>query len=487
MTLNELLKPLGNEHGLTPEQERIEINQIDMDSREVVSGSLFFCIKGYTVDGHDYAHKAIEKGAAAIIAERPLDVSVPVIVVNDAKRSMARLASHFYDEPTKKFQLFGVTGTNGKTSTTHILDQILRDAGQKTGMIGTMYTKIGDQSYDTANTTPESLILQRTFNQMNNEGVQSAVMEVSSHALHHGRVRGCDFDVAVFTNLTPDHLDYHETMEKYLFAKSLLFSQLGNTYEGKKAVINIDDLSGPRLAQLTTADIITYGIRKSADVRALDVKLTPEGTSFVLNAFGKNITVSLKLIGLFSVYNALAAAAAALAAGISLDELKKSLEKVEGVTGRFEPVQSGQNFSVIVDYAHTPDSLQNVLDTVAELTKGDVTVVVGCGGDRDASKRPVMADIAVKRADRAIFTSDNPRSEDPKRILEDMTTGLVADNFETILDRKLAITRAIEEAEEGDVVLIAGKGHETYQDIGGIKHHFDDKEVATEAIRGRKT
>lgn len=487
MRLTELLKSLGRVADLSAEQQQIEINQIDMDSRDVSSGSLFICIKGYTVDGHDFAEKAIEKGAAAIIAERPLNVSVPVIIVNDAKRTMARLASHFYDEPTKKLNLIGITGTNGKTSTTHILDQILRDADQKTGMIGTMYTKIGDQLYDTANTTPESLILQRTFKQMHGEGVQTAVMEVSSHALHHGRVRGCDFDIAVFTNLTPDHLDYHETMEKYLFAKSLLFSQLGNTYEGKKAIINIDDLSGPRLAQLTTADIITYGIRKAADVRASDVKLTPEGTTFVLEAFGEQTTVSLKLIGLFSVYNALAAASAAMASGISLADVKTSLEKVQGVAGRFEPVQLGQSFSVIVDYAHTPDSLQNVLDTVTELTSGEVTVVVGCGGDRDTSKRPVMADIAVKSADRAIFTSDNPRSENPVRILEDMTTELLADNYETIIDRKQAIFQAIAEAEENDVILIAGKGHETYQDIGGVKHHFDDKEVAAEAIRSRLT
>ncbi|MCM2674825.1 UDP-N-acetylmuramoyl-L-alanyl-D-glutamate--2,6-diaminopimelate ligase [Alkalicoccobacillus plakortidis] len=487
MILEELLRPLRTTSELTPEQKQIQIQHVEMDSRNVTSGSLFICIKGYTVDGHDFADKAIEQGAAAIIAERSLDVSVPLILVDDAKRAMARIASHFYDEPTKKLQLIGVTGTNGKTSTTHILDQILRDADQKTGLIGTMYTKIDDQFFDTANTTPESLVLQQTFNNMNQAGVDTAVMEVSSHALHHGRVRGCDFDIAVFTNLTPDHLDYHETMEKYLFAKSLLFSQLGNTYEGKKAVINIDDLSGPRLAQLTTAEIVTYGIRKSADVRAKDIKSTPEGTTFVLEAFGEETTVSFKLVGLFSVYNALAAVAAAIASGLELEQVKESIERVQGIAGRFEPVQCGQPFSVIVDYAHTADSLKNVLDTVSELTNGQVTVVVGCGGDRDASKRPVMAEIAVKQADRAIFTSDNPRSEDPELILKDMTSGLLADNYETILDRKQAIYRAIEEAEEGDVVLIAGKGHETYQDIAGVKHHFDDKEVAEEAIRGRLT
>ncbi|WP_306981117.1 UDP-N-acetylmuramoyl-L-alanyl-D-glutamate--2,6-diaminopimelate ligase [Alkalicoccobacillus murimartini] len=487
MTLNELLRPLRTQSELTPEQDQIKIKQIDMDSRNVAEGSLFICIKGYTVDGHDFAEKAIESGAAAIIAERSLDVSVPLIIVDDAKRAMARLASYFYEEPTKKLNLIGVTGTNGKTSTTHILDQILRDAKHKTGMIGTMYTKIGDQTFDTANTTPESLILQQTFKSMNEANVQTAVMEVSSHALHHGRVRGCDFDIAVFTNLTPDHLDYHETMDKYLFAKSLLFSQLGNTYEGKTAVINIDDLSGPRLAQLTTADIITYGIRKPADIRARDIKSTPEGTTFILEAFGEEVTVTFSLIGLFSVYNALAAVAAALASGIELKQIKASLEHVKGIAGRFEPVQCGQPYSVIVDYAHTADSLQNVLDTVTELTNGHVTVVVGCGGDRDASKRPVMANIAVKQADRAIFTSDNPRSEDPELILKDMTKDLLADNYETVLDRKVAIYRAIEAAEEGDVVLIAGKGHETYQDIAGVKHHFDDKEVAAEAIKGRMT
>lgn len=484
MTLNELLRPLRTTSELTPEQKQIQIKQVEMDSRNVSPGSLFICIKGYTVDGHDFAQKAIDQGAAAIIAERSLDVSVPLILVDDAKRAMARIASHFYDEPTKKLRLVGVTGTNGKTSTTHILDQMFRDAKQQTGLIGTMYTKIGDATFDTANTTPESLVLQKTFQNMVQEHVDTAVMEVSSHALHHGRVRGCDFDIAVFTNLTPDHLDYHETMEKYFFAKSLLFSQLGNTYEGKTAVINIDDLSGARLAQLTTADVITYGIRKACDVRAKEIKSTPEGTSFTLEAFGEETEVSFKLIGLFSVYNALAAVAAGLASGLKLDQIKQSLERVKGIAGRFEPVQCGQSFSVIVDYAHTADSLKNVLDTVTDLTNGQVTVVVGCGGDRDASKRPVMAEIAVKQADRAIFTSDNPRSEDPELILKDMTEGLVSDNFETILDRKQAIVRAIEQAEAGDVILIAGKGHETYQDIAGVKHHFDDREVAEEAIRG---
>ncbi|WP_368503986.1 UDP-N-acetylmuramoyl-L-alanyl-D-glutamate--2,6-diaminopimelate ligase [Alkalihalophilus sp. As8PL] len=464
-----------------------DILQIEMDSREVQEGTLFFCIPGYTVDGHDYAHQAVKSGAVAVVAERELpQLDVPTIIVRDIKRAMARIANLFYQDPTSSLHLIGVTGTNGKTTVTHLLEQIMRDGKKKTGLIGTMYTKIGDQQLNTQNTTPESITLQKRFKEMVDAEVDTALMEVSSHALHLGRVRGCDFNVAVFTNLTPDHLNYHETMEAYMYAKGLLFAQLGNRYSNDKvAIFNCDDQATNELLNMTTVDAITYGIKNHADVMAKDIQISSNGTTFMLSAFQEEIEINMKLIGMFSVYNALAAASAALVSGIPLETVKESLESVEGVAGRFEPVDAGQDYTVIVDYAHTSDSLENVLTTVKEFAKGNISVVVGCGGDRDRTKRPVMAEIATKYADHAIFTSDNPRSEDPKQILDDMVTGLAAQNFSVCLDRKDAIYQAVNQAQKNDILVIAGKGHETYQIIGSKTIHFDDREVAKQAIEER--
>jgi UDP-N-acetylmuramoyl-L-alanyl-D-glutamate--2,6-diaminopimelate ligase len=463
------------------------IKSIEMDSRMVQDGSLFICIEGYTVDGHDYVLQAIENGAVAIISEKPLNVEIPVVLVKDTKRAMAVLANVFYDHPTTKFSLIGVTGTNGKTTTTHLIEKILNDTNKKTGLIGTMYMKIADQTLETKNTTPESLSLQQIFAKMVEQGVDSAIMEVSSHALHLGRVRGCDFNIAVFTNLTQDHLDYHETMEAYRNAKGLLFAQLGNTYCNgtvKIAVLNGDDPASKEYEKMTSAQIVTYGIENECDVRATNIKITAQGTSFNVNAQGKKATVQLKMIGKFSVYNALAAMTACLVDGVSLDSIINSLESVEGVSGRFEPVDAGQPFTVIVDYAHTPDSLENVLKTVKEFAQGEIHVVVGCGGDRDKTKRPLMAKIASELGDYVILTSDNPRSEDPKQIIIDMEKGISTHRGHvSIVDRKEAITYAIDHAKEKDVIVIAGKGHETYQIIGKETIFFDDRIIAANAIK----
>ncbi|TPE69179.1 UDP-N-acetylmuramoyl-L-alanyl-D-glutamate--2,6-diaminopimelate ligase [Halalkalibacterium halodurans] len=464
-----------------------DIHSIHMDSREVVEGGLFFCIKGYTVDGHDYAQQAVSNGAVAVVSERPLELSVPVVVVRDSRRAMAQVATKFYGEPTNDLQLIGVTGTNGKTTITHLIEKIMQDQGKMTGLIGTMYTKIGHELRETKNTTPESLVLQRTFADMKKSGVTTAMMEVSSHALQSGRVRGCDFDVAVFSNLTPDHLDYHGTMERYKFAKGLLFAQLGNTYRGKVAVLNADDPASADFAEMTIAQVVTYGIENEADFQAENVRITSTGTTFELAAFEERMEISIRLIGKFSVYNVLAAAAAAYVSGVPLQEIKKSLEEVKGVAGRFETVKHDQPFTVIVDYAHTPDSLENVLKTVSELAKGDVRVVVGCGGDRDKTKRPVMAEIATTFADQAIFTSDNPRSEEPMDILHDMEQGAKGDSYLMIEDRKEAIFKAIELAKEDDIIVIAGKGHETYQQFRDRTIDFDDRIVAQQAIKERWT
>ncbi|MEB3749458.1 UDP-N-acetylmuramoyl-L-alanyl-D-glutamate--2,6-diaminopimelate ligase [Geobacillus icigianus] len=467
-----------------------DIVALEMDSRRVQPGSLFFCLKGFTVDGHDFAAEAAARGAAAMVAERPLPVDVPVVVVPDSRRAMAILADAFYGQPTHRLHLVGVTGTNGKTTTTSIIEQIARYNGKKTGLIGTVQIKIGDRSYPSVNTTPESLMLQRTFKQMVDEGVEFAAMEVSSHALHQGRVHGCDYDVAVFTNLTQDHLDYHGTMEEYRNAKGLLFAQLGNRYDEQRpkfAVLNHDDPVSQYYKHMTAAPIITYGINEKSDVTAEDIRMTPSGMVFRLCTPHGAAAVETKLVGAFNVYNILAAASACLASGFPLEAIAAALAAVEPVPGRFETVDEGQPFTVIVDYAHTPDSLENALKTVRQFAKRNVYVVIGCGGDRDRSKRPLMARAAVQFADLAIFTSDNPRSEDPKQILRDMEAGVEPSMgaYVTISDRKEAIRYAVHNAQEGDVVLIAGKGHETYQIIGDDVIEFDDRAVARMALKER--
>lgn len=482
-TLLEKLHPLVSFSG-----DNSEITSIANDNRKVIEGSLFVCIKGYTVDGHSFALDAVKKGAVAVLAESKLQLDVPVIVVKDTKRALSVLADAFFGQPSHKMHVIGITGTNGKTTTSHLIDQILIDAGKKTGLIGTMYTKIGDQINDTKNTTPESLTLQKTLKDMVDCEVENVTMEVSSHALDEGRVHGVDYDVAVFTNLTQDHLDYHKTMDDYRRAKGLLFAQLGNVYyhdRPKYAVLNMDDPASKEYIRSTSAVIVTYGIDEEADIMARNIEITANGTTFeLISPFGKHF-ISMQLLGKFSVYNVLASISAGLVSGVSIDSIIATIAKIEGVSGRFELVNAGQNFTVIVDYSHTPDSLENALKTINEFAKKRVLVVVGCGGDRDKTKRPLMAQIACKYSTNPIFTSDNPRSEDPEQILLDMTEGVKGEKYEVMVDRREAIFHAVRQASEQDIILIAGKGHETYQQIGKEFHDFDDRLVAREAIEER--
>jgi len=468
--------------------EMVNITDIEKDSRKVKQGNLFVCIEGFTVDGHEYVHEAEQKGAAAILAEREVDAHVPVIIVPNTSHVLAMLAVNFYGNPTKELGLTGVTGTNGKTTVTYLLEAIFQLNKENTGIIGTIQMKIGDKEFPINNTTPDALSLQRAFRRMADEGIEKGIMEVSSHALDLGRVYGCDFDIAVFTNLSPEHLDYHKDLDDYLRAKSLLFAQLGNSYEKdhpKFAVINTDDEASDLLKKSTAQSIITYGINKDAQVMAKDITVDVEGTSFTLQTPFQATHINSKMVGMFNVYNMLAASAAAIAAGVSLETIQSALSSIEGVNGRFEPVLCGQDYAVIVDYAHTPDSLENVLTTARGFAKQKVYVVVGTGGDRDRSKRPLMADIAMEYADYAIFTSDNPRTEDPQAILHDMTDHLSdSTDFEVITDRKHAIAQAISYAKTDDIILIAGKGHETYQMIGTEKYDFDDRKIAARAILG---
>ena len=462
------------------------ITSIENDHRKVKEGSLFICIKGYTVDGHDLAEEAVKNGAVAVLAEKPISLSVPVVIVKSTQKVMALLADFFYGHPTQKLNLIGITGTNGKTTISHLVERLFQDADYTTGLIGTMYTKIGSEKYETKNTTPDSLTLQKTFADMVNQGVHTAVMEVSSHALDMGRVFGCDYDIAVFSNLTQDHLDYHGTMENYRYAKSLLFSRLGNSYrdqQPKYAILNADDSASIMFEKATSASVVTYGIIQKADVRATDIVITAEGTKFTLTTPEYSCQVTIPMIGKFNVYNCLAAIAVGLVSGLPIQKILTSLQNIKGVTGRFEPVYGGQDFTVIVDYAHTPDSLENVLKTINEFADKKIYTIVGCGGDRDRTKRPIMARVACEYSSNPIFTSDNPRSEDAMSILADMENGVTGYDYKKIADRKEAIFEAISSAEAGDVVLIAGKGHENYQIVGKEVLHFDDKEVALEAIQ----
>lgn len=489
MNLRKLLSILPF-YEFNKEIDDLTINSIEIDHRNIHSGDLFVCIEGFTVDGHDYAEKAVKNGAVAILSEKKLaDLSVPVIIVKDTSRSLAMIAANFYHFPSNHLSLVGVTGTNGKTTITYLLEEIFKTNQQKTGLIGTIQMKIADKSYPVKNTTPNALVVQKHLHEMVKQQVDVAVMEVSSHALDLGRVFGCDFDIAVYTNLSQDHLDYHKDMDDYLRAKSLLFSQLGNNYQltnQKFAVINADDRYSDHIQKSTGQHIVSYGIHSNADVTAQNIKLNISETTFTLITPVGSTDITSRLIGKFNVYNMLAAASVALAKKVPLEIIKTALENISGINGRFEQVIEGQNFATIVDYAHTPDSLENVLETIKEFAKKKVYVVVGCGGDRDRTKRPLMADVALKYADLAIFTTDNPRTEDPEAILADMTNDLRQSNYEVIIDRKQAIYKAVNLATTEDVILIAGKGHETYQEINHVRYDFDDHQVASEAILAKE-
>ncbi|ALS21365.1 UDP-N-acetylmuramoyl-L-alanyl-D-glutamate--2,6-diaminopimelate ligase [Paenibacillus naphthalenovorans] len=477
--------------------DRINITGLQTDSRKVNPGDLFICIPGFAVDGHDYAGKAVERGAVALVAEREMELGVPVLIVKDARYAMAVLANHYYGYPSRELKLIGITGTNGKTTTTYLLEKILSDQGFRTGLMGNIHVKIGSRYIPNAMTnTQEAVELQRILREMVNEGTDYCIMEASSHGLELGRVKGCRFRTGIFTNLTQDHLDFHHTMEQYKAAKGLLFSRLGNEFsddpnQSRFAVLNADDPASKDYARLTAAQIITYGIEDpSADVRAEAIEISSKGTRFKCVTFRGSAEVSMRLVGRFNVYNALAAIACALAEGIELARIADSLGRVDSVEGRMEIVNAGQEFLVLVDYAHTPDGLENALSTIRQFAEGKVYCVFGCGGDRDRAKRPLMGGVAAKYADYVFVTSDNPRTENPERILQDIVPGLRTagydpGRYELVADRREAIQKAVDRAAPGDCILIAGKGHETYQDIMGVKHPFDDRKVAKEAIMNR--
>lgn len=486
-TLDELLIKVPFVYQLINENKRdVTITHMTTDSREVTEGTLFSCIKGYTVDGHDFAKEAYKKGAVALLVEHEVK-GVPLIQikVQDVFRALSYLANVMYDYPTNDMHMIGITGTNGKTSITYILEEIFKINKEKTALIGTIQMKIGEVSYPIKNTTPEPSYLFNSFHSMKQEVVDHCMMEVSSHALVEGRVRGIDFDIAVFTNLSQDHLDFHPTMTDYRLAKERLFQQLGNRYDAlrpKFAIINQDDANAQSFIDVTSQPIVTYGLSDNSDLYAKDIHLSASETTFTLAGMVDDVTITTKLIGKFNVYNMLAAIATALVSGVDITVIKAALESVTGVKGRFQSVQSTTDYSVIIDYAHTPDSLKNVLETIQSFSRGKIYAVVGCGGDRDKTKRPLMAHVSEKFSDLTILTSDNPRTEDPLAIIDDMIEGLETSRYEVEVDRKQAIHRAIDLATPEDVVLVAGKGHETYQIIGKEIYPFDDYQVSKDYL-----
>ena len=479
MLLQELLKGI-NGIKITGYSDDVEIVNIAYDSRKVRAGSLFVCIEGFKLDGHDFIKAAIEKGAAAIIASKDVEEAENTVLIKhpNTRKVLAEISSRFFGEPSKKFNLIGVTGTKGKTTTTFMIKSILEGEGHKVGIIGTIANYIGDKVLPAERTTPESLELQQMFSEMLEQDVDTVVMEVSSHSLDLYRVHACDFDIGVFTNLSQDHLDFHLNFENYFCAKAKLFNMC------KLGIINVDDLYGKRLVDECKCKIETFGIENNADILAEDVRISPEGTAFKILLDGNFLEFSIPIPGKFSVYNAMAAMAACKVYNASAASIFKGLNNLK-VPGRAETVCTNGDFTVMVDYAHSPASLENILQAVKVYARGRIVVIFGCGGDRDKTKRPIMGEIAGKIADFTIITSDNPRSEEPEVIVKEIEAGIKRTEGEYIIisDRHLAIEFAIKDARKDDIILIAGKGHETYQIFKDTTIHFDDREIARDAIQ----
>jgi UDP-N-acetylmuramoyl-L-alanyl-D-glutamate--2,6-diaminopimelate ligase len=461
---------------------------ITYDSRRVAPGMVFVAVPGAHVDGHDYVNSAIDRGAVAIICERNGFASPKAtrVLVPDAREALARIAAAFYQHPSTQLQVIGVTGTNGKTTVAFMVKELLEAAGIKTGLMGTVRYEIGDRVIPAQRTTPEALELQQMMAQMVSSGCKACVMEVSSHALDQQRVNGIEFDVAIFTNLTQDHLDYHGTMENYLAAKRKLFTRTASGSKKAAVVINIDDAGGVTLARDSDVEVkLTYGIRNAASLRATRIQLGADASRFVLEGPGNSFECKLPLIGRHNIYNALAAAGAGFALNLHTTKIQSALNRLEPVPGRLERVSLGQPFGVFVDYAHTDDALLNVLATLREITPGRLLLLFGCGGNRDAGKRPKMGQAAAQHADYTMITSDNPRRESPVAIAAQIEQGyrvVKTTDYSVCLDRRRAIGQIISMAKPGDTVLIAGKGHETYQEFEDTIVPFDDRVYAREAL-----
>ena len=473
----------------------VEVRNVQYDSRRVERGDMFVAIRGTAFDGHAYISGAVNNGAIVVVMENDsampdsyfMHAGVTKVVVPNTRVALARMSAQYYGHPSEHLSVVGVTGTNGKTTTAHLIASIAEHQGGKAGLIGTIEYRIGDEVMPSTHTTPESLELNALLSRMVAAGCSSAVMEVSSHSLDQHRVHGVSFSVGVFTNLTQDHLDYHGSMEKYFEAKSVLFRSLG---EESWAVVNVDDPCGTKLLAMTRARTLSFGMTGPADISAEQVSLSIRGTTCLIRHGGESMQIETPLVGKFNVSNILAAFGAGIALGISKPAIGLALKAMAPVRGRFEPISSPQGWTAIVDYAHTPDALEKALHAVHDVfsasERGRIITVFGCGGNRDTSKRPKMAAVATALSDMTIVTSDNPRLEDPALIIAQVAGGaLPGKTVEKIVDRREAIVRALALARPHDVVLIAGKGHEDYQVIGDKKVHFSDKEIVQDYIAGR--
>jgi len=484
------------------------ISGVTCDSRSVLPGTLFFALRGAAVDGHSFIPAAVRSGAAAVVLEDAACApqGIPWVQVTDGRAAMALVSAEFYGNPTLKLPLVGITGTNGKTTTTYLIEAILAAAGMPAAVLGTISYRFGTTQIEASHTTPESTELQAAFRQLADAGARAFVMEVSSHALEQKRVDGCHFDVAVFSNLTRDHLDYHKTMESYLESKLRLFSELMRPTAEKpqrRAAINMDDRYGAIIAARAACPVITYGVEYHGDVQAVDVASSVDGLSGTLATPKGTIPFTSRLVGSFNLSNILAAASAGIALDLPLEAIQAGIEGHATVPGRMERVDNSRGITLLVDYAHTGDALVNVLTTLKELATARIITVFGCGGDRDPGKRPIMGRTAARMSDLSIVTSDNPRTEDPLVILaqvregitptgireytqQELTNGFSEKGFVMLENRHAAIRLAVRLARPGDIVLLAGKGHEDYQIIGRTKHHFDDREEAAQAFAERE-
>ena len=462
----------------------LDIASVAYDSRKVERGGLFVAISGFASDGNRFIPMAMEKGAAVIVTAKKPELDVPYVLVPSDRLALALIGCNFYCHPARSMTMIGVTGTNGKTSVTLLLKQVIEKVlGAKVGLIGTMENRIGDLVIPTERTTPESFELQGLFAQMRDAGCKYVVMEVSSHAIALERIGGVHFDVAAFTNLTEDHLDFHKTMENYCDTKAELFNRCD------KAVLNCDDSWFERISQNVKCDMLTTSVKGSGSLNARDLLLRADGIAFTAEMGTEHASVSLQIPGRFTVYNAITVLGIASQLGISLQTAASTLATAEGVRGRVEVVPTpGKPYTVLLDYAHTPDGLENVLTSVRDFCKGNLIVVFGCGGDRDPIKRPIMGHIGVSLADFAVITSDNPRNEDPMTIISDILKGVEDTDGEYIVieNRRKAIQYAMDKAGKNDIIILAGKGHETYQEIRGVKHHLDEREEVTAYLNGER-
>jgi UDP-N-acetylmuramoyl-L-alanyl-D-glutamate--2,6-diaminopimelate ligase len=494
MTVGQLVAALKGEVEIVEQHGGLDraVTAVTDDSRAVASGSLFVAVKGERVDGHTFVPQVVQAGAAAIVAQGPVETgSIPLVRVADSRKALGLIGSRFYGDPSAQLAMIGVTGTNGKTTTTYLCKALLEGIGRRVGLIGTVAYQIGSETIPASHTTPGALELQGLLAKMTQAGLNSVVMEVSSHALAMDRTAGCEYDAAVFTNLTQDHLDYHRTMEEYFQAKLRLFAGLGGGKKaGQRAIVNMDDPYGSQVRAACRVPVWGYAVTNRADLKAEQVRLSMNGTTFMAATPAGAFSVESRLVGEHNVYNLLGAIGVALHAGATCDQVREAVARVSNVPGRFERVSAGQDFTVVVDYAHTEDALLRLLTAAKALKTHRIVTLFGCGGDRDRGKRPKMGRVAVEYSDVVVLTSDNPRTEDPMAILQEVEAGVREAlrgrghvEYHLVPDRREAIGTAVRLARTGDIVLIAGKGHEDYQIIGTKKFHFDDREVAREAIQ----